>query len=140
MAGMPRPDLEAWFRTHWPRFDETFAIEALEPGKARVRFFVAPRHGRPGGTLAGPAMMLLADTAIYAAILAADEQATDAVTSSFHMCFLRRPALKDVLADAEILKTGRRLIVGEVRLHTDGDEEAIAQATVSYARPQGDFD
>lgn len=132
---MDRQALEAWFRAHWPRFDDTFALEDLAPGRARVRFLVAPRHGRPGGTLAGPAMMTLADTAIYAAILAGDARATDAVTSSFHMCFLRRPALRDVLADAEILKTGRRLIVGEVRLHTEGDDDAIAQATVSYARP-----
>lgn len=135
MGGMDRPAMEAWFRQHWPRFEETFALESLAPGRARVRFMVASRHGRPGGTLAGPAMMTLADTAIYAAILAGNSEATDAVTSSFHMCFLSRPPLKDVLADAEILKQGRRLIVGEVRLHTDGDADAIAQATVSYVRP-----
>lgn len=135
MSGMDRPALEAWFRAHWPRFDETFAIESLAPGRARVRLCAAARHGRPGGTLAGPAMMTLADTAIYAAILAGDAEATDAVTSSFHMCFLRRPPLRDVLADAEILKAGRRLMVGEVRLHTEGDDSPIAQATVSYARP-----
>lgn len=135
MAGMDRPAVEAWFHQHWPRFGETFALEDLAPGRARVRFIVAPRHGRPGGTLAGPAMMTLADTAIYAAILAGDSEATDAVTSSFHMCFLRRPPLKDVLADAEILRQGRRVIVGEVRLHTEGNDDAIAQATVSYVRP-----
>lgn len=135
MSGMDRPAMEAWFRQHWPRFDESFALESLAPGRARVRFIAAPRHGRPGGTLAGPAMMTLADTAIYAAILAGNSEATDAVTSSFHMCFLRRPPLKDVLADAEILRQGRRLIVGEVRLHTEGDDDAIAQATVSYVRP-----
>ncbi len=129
--------VEAWFRDHWPRFDETFAIESLAPGRARMRLLAGQRHGRPGGTLAGPALMTLADAAIYAAILAGDAAATDAVTSSFHMCFLRRPPLRDVVACAEILKTGRTLIVGEVRLLTEGDAEPIAQATVSYARPQG---
>ena len=135
MTGMDRAALEAWFRDHWPRFDETMAVESLAPGRARVRLYVAPRHGRPGGTLAGPAMMMLADAAIHAAILAAEREATDAVTASFHMCFLRRPALRDVLADAEILKSGRRLLVGEVRLYTEGDDQPVAQATVSYARP-----
>ncbi len=132
---MDQADMEAWFRSHWPRFDEIMAIESLAPGRARLRLFAAPRHGRPGGTVAGPSMMMLADTAIYAAILAQDAAATDAVTSSFHMCFLRRPALKDVLAAAEMLRTGRRLLVGEVRLYTDGEPDAVAQATVSYARP-----
>ena len=132
---MDREAVEAWFRAHWPRFDQTFAIESLAPGRTRMRLLAGERHGRPGGTVSGPALMTLADAAIYAAILAGEAGATDAVTSSFHMCFLRRPPLRDVLADAEILKTGRTLIVGEVRLLTEGDDEPIAQATVSYARP-----
>jgi acyl-coenzyme A thioesterase PaaI-like protein len=132
---MDRAGVEAWFRAHRPRFDKTFSIESLAPRRARMRLFAGQRYGRPGGTPAGPTLMTLADAAVYAAILAGEAGATDAVTGSFHMCFLRRPPLRDVLADAEILKTGRTLIVGEVRLLTEGDDEPTAQATVSHARP-----
>jgi uncharacterized protein (TIGR00369 family) len=134
MAGMSCKAIEAWFRSHWPEFSETITLEEAGDGRARIRLSVGRRHLRPGETVSGPTMMTLADTALYAALLATDGQATDAVTSQFNISFLRRPPRQDLLAAAELLKAGRRLVVGEVRI-LGGDGSLVAHATVTYARP-----
>lgn len=131
---MSGEDIESWFRSHWPEFSDTISLEETGNGRARIRLRVGRRHLRPGQTVSGPTMMTLADTALYAALLAEDARATDAVTSQFSISFLRRPPREDLVAEAELLKTGRRLVVGEVRLCGD-DGTLVAHATVTYARP-----
>jgi uncharacterized protein (TIGR00369 family) len=131
---MSGEEIEAWFRSHWPEFSETVVLEEAGSGRARIRLSVGRRHLRPGETVSGPTMMTLADTALYAALLATDGKATDAVTSQFSISFLRRPPRRDLLASAELLKAGRRLVVGEVRIFGD-DGTLVAHATVTYARP-----
>lgn len=133
-VGMSGEEIEAWFRSHWPEFSETVVLEEAGSGRARIRLSVGRRHLRPGETVSGPTMMTLADTALYAALLATDGKATDAVTSQFSISFLRRPPRRDLLASAELLKAGRRLVVGEVRIFGD-DGTLVAHATVTYARP-----
>jgi acyl-coenzyme A thioesterase PaaI-like protein len=41
-----------------------------------------------------------------------------------------------MLADATILKIGRRLAVGEVSLRSDGEDELVAHATSTYSLPE----
>jgi uncharacterized protein (TIGR00369 family) len=135
MAGLDLKDIDAWFREHFPRFDKVMRLEMAEPRRARIRLVVEKHHLRPGGTVSGPSMMLLADAAVYAALLAEDAEAGDAVTSNFNISFLRRPRPADLLAEAELLSVGRRLVVGEVHLRSDGDDSLLAQATVTYSRP-----
>jgi uncharacterized protein (TIGR00369 family) len=135
MAGLTQQDINAWFGEHFPNFDEVMTLEMAVPRRARIRLRVGDRHLRPGGTVSGPSMMMLADAAVYAALLAADAEAGDAVTSSFNISFLRRPRPADLLAEAELLSVGRRLVVGEVHLRSVGDDDLLAQATVTYARP-----
>jgi acyl-coenzyme A thioesterase PaaI-like protein len=44
----------------------------------------------------------------------------------------------DVLARAEVLKAGRRIVYGEIRLFmADNQEKLIAHATSSYVLPDG---
>ncbi len=135
MAGMTLQQIEAWFAGHFPDFEKRFQLESVEPGRARLRLLVEDRHLRPGGTVSGPSMMMLADAAVYAALLARDEDAGDAVTSNFNIAFLRRPKPEDIVAEAELLLAGRRLAVAEVRLWSQGASEPVAQATVTYVRP-----
>jgi uncharacterized protein (TIGR00369 family) len=127
--------IEAWFRQHFPDFERVMKVEMAQPRRARVRLHVENTLLRPGGTVSGPSMMLLADTAVYAALLAEDADAGDAVTSNFNISFLRRPRPVDLMAEAELLSVGRRLVVGEVHLRSEGDQNLLAQATVTYARP-----
>lgn len=135
MAGMPQQEIEEWFANHFPGFHKRFRLDTVGPGRARLRLLVREHHLRPGGTVSGPSMMTLADAAVYAALLALDDKAGDAVTSNFNIAFLRRPELADVLADAELLSVGRRLVVADVRLRSEGKDEPVANAMVTYVRP-----
>ncbi len=85
--------------------------------------------------MAGPAMMALADTAIYVALLGMIGPVALAVTTNLNINFLRKPVAADVIAQAKLLKLGRRLAVGDVLIFSDGDEEPVAHATVTYAIP-----
>jgi acyl-coenzyme A thioesterase PaaI-like protein len=91
---------------------------------------------RPGGTLSGPTLMTLADTAMYFLVLAMTGPQPLAVTSSLTINFLRKPPPADLYATARMLKLGARLAVGEVHLR-GGDHPGVlvAQASVTYALP-----
>ncbi len=96
------------------------------------------QHGRPGGTLSGPTMMMLADTAAWMAILSQIGPVLLAVTTSLHIDFLRKPALRDVMARARILKLGRKLAVVDVEIFSRGETDLVAKAQVTYALPSSD--
>lgn len=90
---------------------------------------------RPGGTIMGPTLMTLADTATYFLLLATQDGLESAVTSSLHMDFLRRPSPTDCEATAELLKRGRSLAVARVTIRSVGDPTPVAHATVTYSLP-----
>lgn len=79
--------------------------------------------------------MGLADRAAYAAILAHIGPVAMAVTSNLNMSFLRAVEYASVMADAELIKLGRRLATVDVRLWQDDPGRVLAQATVTYAIP-----
>jgi uncharacterized protein (TIGR00369 family) len=111
-------------------------IESVGLRRARVRLGFDPRHLRPGGTVSGPAMFTLADFTIYVALIATlGEAGIPAVTSNLSINFLLRPEPVDVIADAKLLRIGRRLAYAEVALYSDGREDMIAHATGNYAIP-----
>ena len=112
-----------------------FVTEEIGDRHARVRLPADPRHIRPGGTINGPAQMALADVAIYAAILGSIGEVPLAVTTNLSINFLRRPPAGDIYAQARLLKLGRRLAVGEVTLHSEGQEDPISHATGTYSIP-----
>ena len=81
-------------------------------------------------------MMSLTDSALYVAILGELGLVALAVTTSLNFNFLRKPrADLDVIADCKLLKIGRKLVVGEVTLYSEGDDRPIAHAVGSYALP-----
>ena len=72
---------------------------------------------RPGGTISGPTLMALADFAMYVVLLSAIGPVALAVTTNLNINFLRKASRgQDVLAEARLLKLGKRLAVGEVNL------------------------
>ncbi len=79
--------------------------------------------------------MTLADTGAWMAILSRIGPVVLAVTTSLHIDFLRKPALGDVLAEAELLKLGSRLAVVDVRLYSEGHRDVVAKAQVTYSIP-----
>ena len=113
------------------------AIDAIEPRAVRMRAVYDERFLRPGGTVAGPIMMGLADAAMYALVLSRIGPVELAVTTGLSINFLRRPAPGDVLAESRLLKLGRRLAVGEVTLWSEGGrrDEPVAHVTATYSIP-----
>jgi uncharacterized protein (TIGR00369 family) len=136
MAKMTAPELEAFLYSHFPEMDERlFRIEQVEDNFAQVRMMYHPRHLRPGGTISGPALMTLADTAMYMVLLAMIGPVGLAVTTNLNINFLRKPAPRDVVAKANLLKLGKRLAVGEVTMYSEEEAQPVAHATVSYSIP-----
>ena len=117
----------------WARGD--YAIEAVAPMSAVVRLAYHPDHLRPGGTISGPAMFALCDLALYVAILHEIGPVKLAVTTNVTINFLRKPAAKDLLGRAKLIKLGKRLAVGEVALYSPGLDDMVAHATGTYSIP-----
>lgn len=90
---------------------------------------------RPGGTISGPTLMTLADTAAYCAVVSRIGPEYLTVTSHLAMDFLRKPPPADLRAEAEVLKLGRRQANVVVRIRSDEDGALVAHSTVTYALP-----
>jgi uncharacterized protein (TIGR00369 family) len=137
----PKLDVEALDRFLTAEFSQAYhpdsglVIEEAWHGGALVRQRYRGGLIRPGGTISGPTMMMLADFAMYCAVLAAIGPVPLAVTINFSINFLRRPAKRDILAEAQLMKLGKRLAVGEVTIRSDGEEEAVAHVTTTYSIP-----
>jgi uncharacterized protein (TIGR00369 family) len=110
-------------------------VESLGQGKAAIRMPFRAEMVRPGGTIAGPAMMALADCVMYAVVLGMKREAVMAVTSNLSIHFLRAPKPADLLAQGELLRLGRRLAVVAVTIYAEGETEPVAHATGTYALP-----
>jgi uncharacterized protein (TIGR00369 family) len=110
-------------------------IEDAWHGGCRVRRAYNARSLRPGGTISGPTMMGLTDFAMYVAVLASVGPVPLAVTTNLNINFLRKPAQKDLIAEAKLIKLGKRLAVGDVAIYSDGEEEMVAHATATYSIP-----
>jgi uncharacterized protein (TIGR00369 family) len=112
-----------------------FRLEGFDHGHALARAVYQSDFVRPGGTIAGPVLMALADYAMYAVTLSMIGRVELAVTTNLNINFLRKPAPRDVLAEARMLKLGRRLAVSEVTLRSEGDIEPVAHVTGTYSIP-----
>ena len=110
-------------------------IDEIRLGEVTVRARYREAFLRPGGTIAGPVMMMLADFAMYGVVLSLIGPVAMAVTTQLNINFLRRPAPGDVVAEGRILKLGKRLAVGEVSLHSESGGALVAHCTATYSIP-----
>jgi uncharacterized protein (TIGR00369 family) len=110
------------------------SIDRVAYGDVRVRWTFDPASLRPGGTVSGPTMMELADFAMYVAVFSAIGPQPLAINLNIN--FLRKPAAADLIADAKLMKVGKRLAVGEVVIRSEGQEEPVAHVTSTYSIPQ----
>jgi len=110
-------------------------IEDAWHGGCRIRRAYHARMLRPGGTISGPTMMAMTDFAMYVAILASVGPVPLAVTTNLNINFLRKPEQRDLVAEARLLKLGKRLAVGEVLIWSDGNDDMVAHATSTYSIP-----
>ena len=113
-------------------------ISVVDVGKAGavVRHEISTEHLRPGGTVSGPVLMTVADSALYVAILGEVGLIPLAVTTSFNINFLRKPdADNAIIGVCKLLKVGKKLVIGEVSLYSEGYSEPVAHAVGTYSIP-----
>jgi uncharacterized protein (TIGR00369 family) len=112
-------------------------IKALSIGKGSARLIMpfGPHLTRPVDVVCGPALMTLADVALYAAVLSAIGLQEMAVTSNLNISFLRKAERCDIIAEASLLKLGRRLAMGAVEMIAAGTDDLVAHVTATYAIP-----
>jgi uncharacterized protein (TIGR00369 family) len=137
-AGLTAAELEARLAAEFPEaFHPGSGLTIVEarPRAARVRLVPAEKSTRPGGTISGPTLMMLADVAVYIAVLASIGWVPLAVTTNLNINFLKKPAPGALVADCQILKLGKRLAVGSVTIWAERDDEPVAHATSTYSIP-----
>ena len=138
IAKMTVPALEQFLRKEFPQAFSAgdIAIEAADGASCKLRQRYNDQMLRPGGTVSGPTLMALADFAMYVVLLSAIGPVGLAVTTNLSINFLRKGAPgQDVLAQARLLKVGKRLAVGEVSLLSAGSSDPIAHVTATYSIP-----
>ena len=139
VAKMSVAELEAFLRREFPQAfgpGSAIMIERADGRTCLVRERFGERMLRPGGTVSGPTLMALADCAMYVVLLSAIGPVGLAVTTNLNINFLRKGAPgQDVLAEAKLLKLGKRLAVGEVTLLSADSPDPIAHVTATYSIP-----
>lgn len=137
-AVMSLQDLEVFLRKEFPQIyvqGDVWTVEEVGHGRAVMRMAYHESQLRPGGTISGPAMMTLADLALYVAILASIGPVALAVTTNFSINFLRKPEPRAMIGECRLLKLGKRLAVGEVLIRSEGSEDLCAHVTGTYSIP-----
>lgn len=110
-------------------------VQYADGKRCVVRLPYDARSLRPGGTISGPTMMSLADTAVYALVLSAIGKVPLAVTTNLSINFLRKPQPAALIAEARMLKLGRSLAICDVEIKSDGSDDIVAHAVVTYSIP-----
>lgn len=108
-------------------------VEDVTDTTIRLRRSVSADNLRPGGTVSGPTLMMVADTVAYLMTLAQMPHGTDAVTVDLQMSFLRRPPLADLIGEGRLLRMGKRFSVVDVGILSEGSPDEVAHAMVTYA-------
>ena len=113
--------------------DAGMQLQSIEAGKVVMNLPYHARSVRPGGSISGPHMMMLADATMYAVVLSVAGKVKLAVTTNFNINFLRKPSETDLTAEGKIIKLGKRLAVLEVSIFSKDD--IVAHATGTYSIP-----
>lgn len=133
---MTAGDVQGFFESEFPRAAKDYSVEATGEMTARLRFVPGEADLRPGGTVSGPALFALADVAFYAALLAQIGPVGLAVTTGAAIDFMRKPEPgADLVAQARLLKLGRRLAQGDVLIFSGDGPDPVARASMTYSIP-----
>ena len=126
-------EVEAFFEKELPFFEVFgFEIESMDEEAGVARFVYDEQWTRPYQIINGGTLMALADVAVYIAIFGRVGIIPLAVTNELKMNFLRPAIGGDVLARAELIKVGRRVVYGVVDVHMDDKPNRLdAHATSS---------
>jgi uncharacterized protein (TIGR00369 family) len=136
MPKLSLTDIETTMDTVFPDWRKFSRITNIGERDITVRMPFRQDLLRAGGTVSGPALMALADTAAYFLTLAQAGPVWSAATANLDIHFLARPKAADITARATLLRLGKPLSVAAVDMFSsDVGEDLVAHATVTYALP-----
>lgn len=113
-------------------------IEALEvgAGTAVLRLPFTPEALRPGGVHNGPALLALADLAMYAAVMGLYGNEPGVVSSDLAMNFLRRAPGQTLIGRCTVLGVENRRALARTQITPEtGDSRPVCVVTGNYALP-----
>ena len=136
---MSPQDLDDFLAREMPQVSDMVTTRSVNGATTIVDMKITERHLRPGGTVSGPSLFMLADVAFYLNVLSLIGPVALAVTTNANINFMRKPDPKGLFAVSTIIKLGKRLAVGDVMIYSTDDharENPVAHASVTYAIPQ----
>ena len=132
---MSKIDLENFLEKEFPQVSNNFKILNTKPNSLSMLMHISDEHLRPGGTVSGPTMFLLADVSFYLATLSMIGPKSLTVTTNCSINFLRKPNISDLISESRVLKIGKTLSVGDVLIYSEGIKEPVAHASLTYSIP-----
>ena len=111
----------------------SYQIVEVFPGGCTVRLNATEQHLRPGGTVSGAALFMLADVGGYVCVLSHAGPDALSVTTNLSINFMRKAGIGPIEGHCRILKLGRSLMVYDVDIVAHG--ETIAHAVGTYSIP-----
>ncbi|WP_151835251.1 PaaI family thioesterase [Acinetobacter junii] len=134
---LAKEQIISFLAQEFPQALEKTSIVEITPKGAELLYRVDQSDLRPGQTVSGPTLMLVADFALYVAILGDLELVAMAVTTNMTINFFRKPnGMQNIKAVCKLIKVGKTLVTGEVWLYSVGDDEPVAHVIGTYAIPK----
>ena len=133
---MSKPELELFMKKEFSQVSKNFKILDLNIGSISMKMNVLQEHLRPGDTISGPTMFLLADISFYLATLSLIGPKSLTVTTNCSINFLRKPNKHDLTSKAKVLKIGKTLSVGDVLIYSLDKTKPVAHASLTYSIPK----
>ena len=133
---MLKNDLDEFLKKEFPQVSKNFEILNLTPGSLSMLMHITNENLRPGGTVSGPTMFLLADVSFYLATLSLIGPKSLTVTTNCSINFLRKPSKAHLICKTRVLKLGKSLSVGDVLIYSQGNDKPVAHANLTYAIPK----
>ena len=133
---MTKEDLNEFLEKEFPQVNKNFEILKVSDKNFSMLMHISSEHLRPGATVSGPTMFLLADVTFYLATLSVIGPKSLTVTTNCSINFLRKPNEKNLISEARILKLGKTLSVGDVLIYSEDIDEPVAHASLTYSIPK----
>jgi len=108
-------------------------LEVLEEGICKISLPYRDAFEQTFGVVHGGFITLIADTAGYFAA-ATKVGETPLATAEVKMNFIAPVVRKDIYAIGKVVKSGKNLIVCELKVYTAQDDKLVALGIASYSR------
>jgi uncharacterized protein (TIGR00369 family) len=122
---------------HFPRF-LGFELDSIEPGRARLSVPLRTELMQLQGVMHGGAIASLIDTAVAFAIIGVSEPGDRFTTVELKVNYLLPIREGRAIADARLIRNGRRIIVAECDVF-DSTGQLAAKGLLTYIRQTNQY-